>query len=105
MNNHHPARRHARIGAALAGSAIAAAVTLTQSQSGTHAAPPTPSTICTLQPAPDLMPVEPGILGTVIARQGEIAVLHRISCNGHTMGWRWLTSNDILTGEPLERGT
>ena len=42
------------------------------------------------------MPNETSLGGTVIMTGGQIAVLHRIECDGRTTKWRWMTADEIL---------
>jgi hypothetical protein len=95
MTTHQPSRHLHLAGAAL--TAIAIATPLAPPPPTAHAAPPNAPTVCSLTPEPDAMPVQPGILTTVIIRNGELAVLHRLDCDGRTVAWRWITPNDLLT--------
>jgi hypothetical protein len=56
---------------------------------------PPPTSFCTLSPEPDALPHE-GMLGSVRATADGLAVLHRVVCDGRTVGWRWLTSREIV---------
>jgi hypothetical protein len=52
---------------------------------------------CTLTPEPDAMPnMWTMSLGSVKATADGLAVLHRVDCDGRTVGWKWLTPQDIL---------
>jgi hypothetical protein len=51
---------------------------------------------CTITPEPDAMP-DSVTLGSVKVTGDGLAVLHRVDCDGRTVGWKWLTPRDILT--------
>ncbi len=98
MNNHHSSHRRTAIRAAVAGAAVAAATAaVVQLPPVAHASPPSAWTFCTLTPEADDLPVSPGLLTTTTTRAhgDEIEVLHRMTCDGHTVGWKWLSAADI----------
>ena len=96
MNNHHSSHRRTAIRAAVAGAAVAAATaTVVQLPPVAHASPPSAWTFCSLTPEADMMPVGPGLLSTTRAQGGEIEVLHRVTCDGRTVAWKWLSAADI----------
>jgi hypothetical protein len=97
----NPARR-CRALLAVAGTIL---VTSANAVGPTADAAGTPSTaaFCILTPAAETMPLGPELVGTMRTTDSEIEVLHRVECDGATIGWKWLTPRDIL--EILDQST
>jgi len=95
MTNHQRRSRRPVIRTTLASTTIAISTMLGAPEPPVVAAPSAPTT-CSITPEPDAMPDPVGILGSVMITDEVLAVLHRVDCDGRTIGWRWLTANDIL---------
>ena len=93
MTSHHARGPHRRMRRAFAGvAAVVGIVAVVNPQPDAGAE----NRFCSLAPAPDAMPTDPGILGSVRVVDGVLAVLHRVDCDGHTLGWRWVVADDIV---------
>ena len=77
---------------------VAAAVVVT-AIAVSHAsatAEPTPTRICSVSPAANSMPLGTELATTVRDGGTDVEVLHEVVCDGRTVGWRWLSTAQVL---------